>query len=173
MCCVYVVVHTCFFVIIWNSLRRVSPEECEASLLLAVAERIKAGASQAELLHWRKVMLTVEIQFECLPAADDVYFRAVNIRRSVIVANEALVRSAMQQIQEIIEYKVRKETSLGKAMDAATLHKLWNDSAIKVTSAYVDEISICWIEAGLRVHKKILMEKANRDIITWMVSRLS
>ena len=83
----------------FGKLRRVSAEECEAALLLSVAERIKAGASSAELAHWRKSMFTVEIQFECLPTADQLYFRAVNIRRSVIVQNEALVRSAMQQIQ--------------------------------------------------------------------------
>lgn len=29
-------------------------------LLIAVADRIKDGASAAELAHWRKVMLTVE-----------------------------------------------------------------------------------------------------------------
>ena len=107
----------------FGKLHRVSPEECEAALLFSVADRIKAGASAAELAHWRKVMLTVEIQFECLPTADELYFRAVNIRRSIIVQNEALVRSAMQQIQEIMEYKLRKETSLGKSLDCASLHK--------------------------------------------------
>jgi hypothetical protein len=154
----------------FGKLRRVSPEECEAALLLAVADRIKAGASSAELAHWRKIMLTVEIQFECLPTADELYFRAVNIRRSVIVQNEALVRSAMQQIQEIVEYKLRKETSLGKPLDCPSLHKLWNASTIQIASAYVDEISIGWLEAGLRVHKKILTLKENRDVVTWMVT---
>ena len=101
----------------FGKLRRVSPEECEAALLLAIADRIKAGATSAELAHWRKIMLTVEIQYEYLATADDLYFRAVNIRRAVIVQNEALVRSAMQQIQEIMEYQVRKETSLGKPLD--------------------------------------------------------
>ena len=154
----------------FGKLRRVSPEECEAALLLAVADRIKAGASSAELAHWRKIMLTVEIQFECLPTAGELYFRAVNIRRSVIVQNEALVRSAMQQIQEIVEYKLRKETSLGKPLDCPSLHKLWNASTIQIASAYVDEISIGWLEAGLRVHKKILTLKENRDVVTWVVT---
>ena len=154
----------------FGKLHRVSPEECEAALLFSVADRIKAGASAAELAHWRKVMLTVEIQFECLPTADELYFRAVNIRRSIIVQNEALVRSAMQQIQEIMEYKLRKETSLGKSLDCASLHKLWNDSTLQISSAYVDEISIGWLEAGLRVYKKVLMDKENRNVVTWMVT---
>ena len=151
----------------FGKLHRVSPEECEAALLFSVADRIKAGASAAELAHWRKA---VEIQFECLPTADELYFRAVNIRRSIIVQNEALVRSAMQQIQEIMEYKLRKETSLGKSLDCASLHKLWNDSTLQISSSYVDEISIGWLEAALRVYKKVLMDKENRAVITWMVT---
>ena len=151
-----------------SSLRRISPEEQEAALLFSVADRIRAGASQKELQQWRKVMLTVSMQFEVHVNADSAYFRSVNIRRSVIVQNEALVRSALQQIQEILEFKARKELAMGKVVDCSTLHKMWNEHVIQINSQYTDEISITWIECGVRVHKKILQEKDLRHVVVWL-----
>ena len=149
-------------------LHRVSPEECEAALLITIAKRIQEGATQAELRQWRKVVLTCEVQFEALATSDEAYFRSVNIRRSIIVANESLVRLALQQIQEILEFKQRKELTLAKTLDAGTLHQMWNDSVIAISSAYTDEISVSWIEAGMRVQKKILGDKDLRAVVVWM-----
>lgn len=151
-----------------SSLKRISPEEQEASLLFAVANRIRAGANEKELQQWRKVMLTVTMQFEVHADGDSAYFRSVNIRRAVIVQNEALVRSALQQIQEILEFKARKEASMGKTIDSSTLRKMWNEHVVQISSQYTDEISVTWIECGVRVHKKILQEKDLRQVVVWL-----
>ena len=148
----------------FGALRRVSPEEHEAALLVAIAGRIEDGAGQAELMQWRKVLLTVDYEFIVLPSLDDCYFKSVNLRRAVIMENEAVVRSSIQQIQEIIEFKHRKEKGLNEAWSAERLCEEWSKHAIQISSKYAEEIKVTWIENAVHIYNRLLSDKTLREL---------
>ncbi|CAE7212943.1 unnamed protein product [Symbiodinium sp. CCMP2456] len=152
----------------FGALKRVSPEEQEAALLMAIAKRIDEGASDEELKKWRKTLLTVDMEFMPLPTCDDQYFKAVNLRRAVIVENEAVVRSCIQSIQEIMEFKLRKEKGLGHSMTAEELCTAWNAHAIEISSKYAEEISATWIQNAVKIQNSILSDKDVRNVVLWM-----
>ena len=152
----------------FGALKRVSPEEQEAALLMAIAKRIDEGAPDGELKQWRKTLLTVDMEFIPLPTCDDQYFKAVNLRRAVIVDNEAVVRSCIQSIQEIMEFKFRKEKGLGHAMTAEELCTAWNSHAIEISSKYAEEISPTWIQNAVKIQNNILSDKDVRNVVLWM-----
>lgn len=152
----------------YGNLKRVSPEEAEAALLLAVAQRIKDGAKTSELNMWRKTMLTIEMEFRYLPTPDDIWFAAVNQRRSLIVDYEAMVRSAMQQVQEILEFKARKEASSGKTFSNKVLAEMWNNEALQISSKYCEPIVEDWVEAAVKAQRHILSDKDLRLLVQWL-----
>ena len=88
---------------------------------------------------------------------DDCYFKAVNLRRQVIVENEAVTRSTIQQIQQIIEFKQRKESmSPGNTWNAETLSAEWNKHVVQISNKYVEELRPTWIEYAVRIHNTSL-----------------
>ncbi|CAE7707229.1 unnamed protein product [Symbiodinium sp. CCMP2592] len=152
----------------FGALKRVSPEEQEAALLMAITRRIEAGATDEELKQWRKTLLTVDMEFIPLPTEDDQYFKSVNLRRAVIVDNEAVVRSCIQSIQEIMEFKLRKEKGMGHSMTAEELCTTWNAHAIEISSKYTEEISPTWIQNAVKIQNNILSDKDLRNVVMWM-----
>jgi hypothetical protein len=58
--------------------------------------------------------------FEMCTSSDDAYWKALNLREGLVGQYEAMARSALQRIYEVIGFKTFKEKASGK-MGAAAL----------------------------------------------------
>ena len=96
-----------------GSLWRVSPEEFLHCLIFKVFDRITNGATTPELERYKTIMLSVCFRFERLTGEDALYWRSWELRQIVASGNDAARRTAAQMSFEVMQFKDRKETSLG------------------------------------------------------------
>ena len=98
---------------------RVSPEEPQHAVIFKIAARIDEEAEEAELLEWKRVLLSFPGKFIHLDTDDDVYFHVTNAREKVKSAAAAISHKTSQIIFDIHGYRVKKESELGPLTPAA------------------------------------------------------
>ena len=67
-----------------GALHRISTPEPVIAVLLAIAKAVRDGNDEEILMRWRKIILTSSFQFEVVAPGEDRFWRAQNIRQSLI-----------------------------------------------------------------------------------------
>ena len=122
-----------------GSLTRVSPEEVSHAIVFKIHDLILKGASDEELLAWRKVTLSAPFVFELLTKDDALYFRAFTLRQTAVAVEDAIKRSSRQMAHEIVAFKKKKEEESGTQVSATELMKLYKDNVKCAKSLAVTE----------------------------------
>jgi hypothetical protein len=155
-----------------GSMMRLSPEEMQHALILKVAQRINAGANEAELLEWSRCMLSATGRFMRADTYDEQYFCVTNSRRRMRDAASAIVHLASQVVCDIWLFKARKEAQLNKTLSTTEIAKLYEDN---MKDAKTDEESRCsssTIEAAVVVYDKLFSHPDIRNIIETLESNM-
>jgi hypothetical protein len=155
-----------------GSLMRLSPEEMQHALILKVAQRINAGADEAELLAWKRCLLSATGRFVRADTYDEQYFFVTNSRRRMRDAASAIVHLASQVVCDIWLFKARKEAQLGKTISNAEIAKLYEEN---MNDAKADEESRCsssTIESAIVVYDKLFSHPDIRNIIETLESTM-
>jgi hypothetical protein len=155
-----------------GSMMRLSPEEMQHALILKVAQRIEAGADDAELLVWRRCLLSATGRFVRADTFDEQYFWVTNSRRRMRDAAAAIVHLASQVICDIWLFKARKEALLNKTLSNAEISKLYEDHMSDAKSDEESRCSTSTIEASIIVYDKLFNQPDIRNIIEGLESTM-
>ena len=155
-----------------GSLMRLSPEEMQHALILKVAERIDAPASEEELLVWRRCLLSATGRFVRADTYDEQYFFVTNSRRRMRDAASAIVHLASQVVCDIWLFKARKEAQLGKTISNAEIAKLYEDNMNDATADEESRCSSSTIESAIVVYDKLFIHADIRNIIETLESTM-
>ena len=111
-------------------LRRISPEEPVQALVITIAERIRAGATESELKEWRRVILSAPGRFVVAESNDAQYFNLQNSRGLKREEQLAMGQTPSRIVIDTWLFKLRKEKDEGP-MNAAKLGKLYRANLIE------------------------------------------
>ena len=137
----------------FGKLDRLSPDELEHAFIFAIARQIDAGATNEELLAWRRVSLTVTISFEQIENETERLWRAVRLREQLTANFQNMARTALQRIYEVVEVRNRADTHAGgTGVSAQSLAAMYNDKGKLVG----ESMTANFIEQALTVHKVLL-----------------
>ncbi|CAK0896993.1 unnamed protein product [Prorocentrum cordatum] len=131
-----------------HSLKPPSPEEKRFAFVEAIARDIRAG--KGDFVLKRQRALSVSACFVDLSTDDALHWQAVQEREDFGTDFEAMRRSAVQRLYEIVNYKKRKEDLLKNTLTTLQLQEEYKK--VKLGS-YSEEISDTFIEMALKVHK--------------------
>jgi hypothetical protein len=148
-----------------GSMMRLSPEEMQHALILKVAQRIEAGADEAELLVWKRCLLSATGRFVRADTYDEQYFFVTNSRRRMRDAAAAIVHLASQVICDIWLFKARKEAQLNKSLSNPEIAKLYEDNMSDAKSEDESRCSSSTIESAIVVYDKLFSQPDIRKII--------
>ena len=98
----------------FGSLKCISPEELRIALIERIAERIKAGADDAELEGWLSTVLTVTFHFKAIENDEERGIEAIQLREHLTVDFKSMARTARQWVYVIISIKQDMEKKGGK-----------------------------------------------------------
>ena len=146
-----------------GNLSRLSAEEGDFAFIMAVAERIQAGATEDELKLWRAMALKITIEFRIVKAADKG-FAAINERRHFLMAYETLSRSCVQTIFGIVDWKYEYEKKHGELSDKEVA-AAYNKGLVKMDGVQEDAVSDYFVEFGIRAYNRILSVPACHDLV--------
>jgi hypothetical protein len=155
-----------------GSLMRLSPEDMQHALILKVAERIEAGADEAELLVSKRCLLSATGRFVRADTYDQQYFFVANSCRRMRDAAAAVVHLASQIVCDIWLFKARKEAQLKKTLSNMGVAKLYEENMGDATN---DEESRCapsTMEAAVVVYDKLFSHPDIRKIIETLESTM-
>ncbi len=131
-------------------LKRLSPEEPVFAALLKISEGIDAGWSDATLVRWRRLLLTVPTTFELLTEPADFRWRSIDLREKIVNDFETMSTTAIQKIFEIASYKVEFERVSGTTLSAEAMFKMYEMKVTHskmgdtFTKTLVDTALTCW-----------------------------
>ncbi|CAK0797157.1 unnamed protein product [Prorocentrum cordatum] len=131
-----------------HSLKPPSPEEKRFAFVEAIARDIRAGKDDFVLK--RQCALSVSACSVDLSTDDALHWQAVQEREDFGTDFEAMRRSAVQRLYEIVNYKKRKEDLSKNTLTTLQLQEEYKK--VKLGS-YSEVISDTFIEMALKVHK--------------------
>ena len=155
-----------------GSMMRLSPEEMQHALILKVAQRIDDGADDAELLVWRRCLLSATGRFVRADTYDEQYFFVTNSRRRMRDAASAIVHLASQVVCDIWLFKARKEAQLSKSLNNTEIAKLYEDNMNDATADEESRCSSSTIESAIIVYDKLFIHADIRNIIETLESTM-
>jgi hypothetical protein len=155
-----------------GSMMRLSPEEMQHALILKVAQRMEAGADEAELLVWKRCLLSATGRFVRADTYDEQYFFVTNSRRRMRDAAAAIVHLASQVVCDIWLFKARKEAQLNKTLSNAEIAKLYEDNMSDAKTEEESRCSSTTIEAAIVVYDKLFSHPDIRNIIEGLESTM-
>ena len=109
-----------------GSALRLSPEEPQHAVIITIAARIEEEAEEAELLEWKRVLLSFPGKFISIDTDDDAYFYVTNAREKVKAAAASISHKTSQLIFDIHGFRVKKESEQGPLTPAA-IAKFYED----------------------------------------------
>ena len=155
----------------------VSPDEVRIAFISALAKAVqahndavagggltppKAKAMEDNLKQWRHAALSCTFEFKLLGSDDQVYFEAVNLRERLITDYNALALSAYQRCYQIINFKTRKEASLGSMTGQKTAAEFNCHAKLASDS---EPVTVDLAQSILTVFQHALKVPEIRDII--------
>ncbi|CAK9038886.1 Uncharacterized protein SCF082_LOCUS22815 [Durusdinium trenchii] len=141
----------------FGNLTRVTPEEADHALLLAVSGAIDAGEDEQVLRQWRAVLLTVPMIFEILPTNDQKFFR-VNLRNEIITDFDSLARNTAQRIYELMSFKHTKETTMKRKLEVPELYTMWSEQVTesKAKIAELEKVTESFCRDAVTIYERLL-----------------
>ena len=141
---------------------RISPVEIIAAMLSAVANAIRAGASDDLLQEWRRQLLTVPFEFVECEGEDPRHFAALQYREN-LVANYAGMRySTIMKIFDVEAFMDRKARTTGRLTSAACAAMY---RASLTISAASEEITDSFVDMALTISQRLLSNQSIRQAL--------
>ena len=97
-----------------GGLTSVSPEELLHAWYFAVERDILQKKPTSVIEGWLKMARSVVLHFEIMNSEDALYYRCFNMRESIEIMGQTLVRTALQNIFEVSQFKSRLEINHGR-----------------------------------------------------------
>ena len=145
-----------------GSLQVVSPPEGWQCQLKACFEVLVAGGlTQEDANEWAASFLTTTFKFKILPTEDERFAEAKTLRKIFLKQANALSRTTLQAITDLIGLKLRKEIELSRTLTNADLLKLMKDLADGDDN---DDASETYITNATMVWKDVLSRDENMSI---------
>ena len=110
-------------------------------------------------------MLTVSCKIQKFHSMDDALFFSMNDRNANIGTYDACVRSTVQMVFEVAAFKQYYFQEHNKKLTLSELAKLWESRVRDTGSALQEKVGLSWIEAGIKVHDRLLKEPMHYEII--------
>ena len=132
---------------------RLSPAEPVFALLLSIQQCMIDGGDEVLLKRWRKILLTVDYEFEVLAGQESRYWRALNLREAAVELGQSVRLSLRQRIFDIAGFKKSKELATGSHMSAKKLAQLYGQQ-LKLARGQ-EELSEAFIDCACSIAKRI------------------
>ena len=114
---------------------------------------------------WRDALLTASFKFEVVPAGDDRYWRAQNLRQEAIEMGIVSQLSVRQWIYDVVGFKTSKEDQLGKELSAAQVAKYYHEKMKYARGT--DQVSASFVDSAITVHRRVLSNSTARHWLEW------
>lgn len=156
-----------------GALRSVTPEEALHAMIFAISRDVDAhnAANDVDSLEivcqWKQVALTTTFIFEVISVENDLYWASFNKRQRIATSYQALVRTAYQQVFEVVQMKSRfeKTENNNKPLAATAVAKLY---ASNVEFAENQEVfNVNFIDNALTIYNRALSIPSVRESIEW------
>ncbi|CAE7767875.1 unnamed protein product [Symbiodinium necroappetens] len=157
-----------FRIVSGGALERVSPEEPVQALVVTVARRVRAGASQDELQLWLKVMFSASGRIVKAESSIDAYFWGVNFRRGVKDESKAVCHLASQVAADVWLFKKRLEAQHARSFTYEEIADFYAQHMSGVEDDDEPRSDPKLIEKAVTVYEHVLVLPEVRAIIQRM-----
>ena len=148
-----------------GALQRLSPEEPVQALVLQVASRIEAEASEEELEKWKKCLLSCPGRFVQAESWENQYFWAVNSRRRTSDLSKSVSHLCSQIVSDIWMFKKRREAAHNKTFTAQEIADAYAEHMADTRGDDEPRSDVKIIEKALTVYDKVLSIPSVRSFI--------
>ena len=150
----------------FGQLKAISPEEIIYGFLAAVARDIRKGEAEEVLQGWRSVALCTHMKFIVVQDTKDLLQRSISIREKVTSKYDAVARTTMQRILEVMAFKAVHEQTAGK-LASSKVAELWKQAVEESSSNLTDRVSPDYVDVAIRVYEKVLMREGGSWPGSW------
>ncbi|CAJ1453003.1 unnamed protein product, partial [Effrenium voratum] len=147
----------------------VMPEYVKAKDLMKEFGQLK-GEAEEVLQGWRSVALCTHMKFIVVQDTKDLLQRSISIREKVTSKYDAVARTTMQRILEVMAFKAVHEQTAGK-LASSKVAELWKQAVEESSSNLTDRVSPDYVDVAIRVYEKVLMRGAV-DLIVWTLDAI-
>lgn len=139
-----------------GGLQRLSPEEPVQALVLMVASRIEAEASEEELEKWKKCLLSCPGRFVRAESWEEQYFWSVNSRRRTSDLSKSVTHLCSQIVSDIWMFKKRREAAHNRTFTAQEIADAYAEHMADTRGDEEPRSDVKIIERALTVYDKVL-----------------
>ena len=139
-----------------GKLRTLSPEELPHACVLEIAASLEFPPEDWNEQHWRDVLLSTPMEFVRIKTSEEAYFMSVNLREGIGASYEAMFRSPVQRMYEIMGFKRDEEARVGSKLSAKAIGQRWREHT--TLSAQSEKVTDYFVEccvAGLFVVPRV------------------
>jgi hypothetical protein len=137
-----------------GALMRVSPEELVHAAIFICADEVTANVPEERLQRWKSIFLSCCFCFEVAdPGQDTCYWKAYNLRQTIVATYGGCKRSAKQMAHEIFLYKKLKEAETGTTLNRKQVAQLYQQKG--KTARDSEPVSENYVNTALNVFEKI------------------
>ena len=118
------------------------------------------------LRAWRTVCLSISMRCQIFDSPEAIYFAHIACRNTQTALHDAVGRSVMQKIFEVVIW-AREFQEIHGRKDNQALAKLWNEKSREnaLETKLVEAVDAAWMETAQKVHKRLLDDPACLRVI--------
>ena len=148
-----------------GSLRALTPEEHRHAYLFQCAHALTIGMDPAVIRQLRDIGLNTTMIFELSSPGEAEFWKARNLRETLIESGEQVKRTTRQDIYDVVGFKVDTEKSMGGKLSSAAVAKKY---AANVKYARTSTpVSDSFVDSALTIHKRIFSVPAANDVLVY------
>ena len=148
-----------------GGLARVSPEENDHVIIFQLAEAIKGGVSDDILRRWLNMLLSVPMSFCVVEPGNARYYKAQNLRESLVDAGDCAKRSVRQRIMDVAGFKKDLEKSTNCNFSSSKLAALWAKNVKMARSS--EPVSDSFIDSAVTLDRRLMSIGECTEVLTW------
>ena len=148
-----------------GSLRALTPEEHRHAYLFQCAHALTIGMDPAVIRQLRDIGLNTTMIFELSSPGEAEFWKARNLRETLIESGEQVKRTTRQEIYDVVGFKVDTEKSMGGKLSSAAVAKKY---AANVKYARTSTpVSDSFVDSALTIHKRIFSVPTANDVLVY------
>ncbi|CAJ1393650.1 unnamed protein product [Effrenium voratum] len=116
-----------------------------------VADLIRNGSDDSTLQQWKQVMLNVSMRVEVTTGYEQRFWKSVNLRQRYAGTYDALTRSTIQQIYELVKF--RDEFQPGTRREIA---EAWQAKVTDLGTMVIEGVDFSFVDSAIKIHDRML-----------------
>ena len=148
-----------------GGLARVSPEENDHVIIFQLAEAIKGGVSDDILRRWLNMLLSVPMSFCVVEPGNARYYKAQNLRESLVDIGDCAKRSVRQRIIDIAGFKRDLEKATNHMMSSSKFAALWIKKVKMARSS--EAVTDSFIDVAVTLDRRLMSIDECTEVLTW------